>query len=134
MPQPHFYLTRLYFHLIPLFQFASIANSSRSIQTPNQYLRPSPNSLTHKLPLILDTPVMQMEDIEAGAYINRVVPPIRSGLRKWQVRRLSYGESSDDLDDDLQTEVDARVEEIEVQEGRVRGARRGLRILGEEIR
>ena len=63
-----------------------------------------------------------------------MVPPIRSGLRKEQVHKLSYGESSDDSDDDLQTEVDARVEEIEVQEVRVRGTRRGLITLGEEIR
>ena len=60
-----------------------------------------------------------MEDIEAGASIDRVVLPIRSGLRKEQVHRLCYGESSDDSDYDLQTEVDARIE-IEVYEVRVR--------------
>ena len=52
----------------------------------------------------------------------------------------NYG-SGDDLDDDLDDDsdddlhiVDARAEEIEVQEATVRGTRRGLITLGEEIR
>ena len=48
----------------------------------------------------------------------------------------NYGSDDDfddDSDDDLQM-VDARVEEIEVQEATVGGTRRALITLGEEIR
>ena len=41
-------ISHLYFHPIPLFQYASFTSSSQSIQTPNQYLRLGPNPLTHK--------------------------------------------------------------------------------------
>ena len=53
------------------------------------------------------------------------------GIRK--AHQVNYG-SGDDSDDDLQIIVDARAEEIEVQEATAGGTRRGLITLGVEIR
>ena len=73
-----------------------------------------------------------MEDIEVGC--KHWPAGGDQGFEKSKFIKPSYGESSDDSDDDLQTEVGARVDEIEVQKVRVRGTRRGLITLWEEIR
>ena len=80
--------------MLPLTSFAS---SSRSIQTPNQYLRPGPNPLTHKRHVAFNINSIKISPPKAPADSEKIDDPVRTMFARYQQRlreqgkkRLSY--------------------------------------------